>query len=66
MFGMDKCVYYECSMNGSSGSFEQLRRPTQDMCPVCLGKLKAFVKFDTRERYEKLIQVCKVLGFQGT
>jgi len=50
-------------MNGSNGSFEQVGRPTLGMCPMCLMKLKANIKFDTRERYEKLLEASKVLGF---
>ena len=62
MFGIRHCVYYECTMNGSNGSFEDDRRPDEDICPLCLYKLKVNIKFDTKERYEKMLEVCKDIG----
>ena len=63
MFGLKHCIYYECTMNGSNGLFETNRRPNAGMCPMCLYKLKANIKFDTRERYEKLLEASKACGF---
>ncbi|KAF6792349.1 Archaemetzincin-2 [Colletotrichum sojae] len=36
-FGMDHCVYYACSMQGSAGLNEDGRQPPY-LCPVCEGK----------------------------
>ena len=62
MFGLYHCIYYECLMNGINSSDEQ-RRTLRIFCPVCLKKLKSNLKFDTKKRFEKLIQVTKQLGF---
>lgn len=51
MFGVHHCIYYECTMGGSMGSEEQLRRPARGMCPVCIYKLKVNINFDTGKRY---------------
>ena len=39
MFGVKHCIYYECTMNGSNGSFESDRREDTTLCPSCLIKL---------------------------
>ena len=33
------------------------------MCPVCHKKLKQNLKFDSKERFEALAEVCERLGF---
>ncbi len=38
MFGMTHCTYYECTMNGFNGAFEQ-NQMERYLCPVCLRKL---------------------------
>ena len=57
MFGLNHCIYYECTMNGSNGSFELARHPNRTLCPICLAKLKMNAKFDCRERYIKMLEV---------
>ena len=64
MFGIRHCIYYECTMNGTQGSFESEKGVEDGICPMCLYKLKANIKFDTRERYEKLMEVCEAIGFK--
>ena len=63
MFGLEHCIFYECTMNGSNGSFEYVRHPTRTLCPICLAKLKMNIKFDCRERYQKLIEISEELNF---
>ena len=65
MFGLEHCIYYECTMNGSNGSFELAKHPNRTLCPVCLAKLKMNAKFDCRERYIKLNEVSQELGFEA-
>lgn len=36
--GMDHCVYYACTMQGTAGMVEDVRQPPY-LCPVCLSKL---------------------------
>ena len=63
MFGMKHCFYYECTMNGSNGPFEGVQVRNRTLCPVCLTKLQINAKFDAKERYERLQEVCEKLGF---
>ena len=63
MFGIKHCIYYQCTMNGSNGSFESNRNGPTTLCPSCLAKLQMNIKFDCAERHTKLIEACKTLGF---
>ncbi|KAH7150370.1 hypothetical protein B0J13DRAFT_583635 [Dactylonectria estremocensis] len=36
--GMDHCVYYACTMQGTAGMAEDMRQPPY-LCPICLSKL---------------------------
>ena len=65
MFGLKHCIYFECTMNGSNGSFEGGRHPVVTLCPVCLIKLQMNIKFDVKERYEKLVEASAAVGFTG-
>ena len=62
MFGLKHCIYYECTLNGSNGHFEE--RGPRTLCPVCTCKLKLNAKFDMRERFTHMIEVCRALGFE--
>ena len=64
MFGLAHCIYYECTMNGSNGSFELDYVPNRTLCPICLAKLKMNCRFDCRVRYTKLVEAASVLGFE--
>lgn len=55
MFGMKHCIYYDCLMNGTMSAEETQRRTNNTLCPVCLKKLKINIKFDTKERFLKLL-----------
>ena len=48
MFGLEHCIHYECTMNGSNGSFEYIKHPNRTLCPICIAKLKMNTKFDCR------------------
>ena len=65
MFGLKHCIYYECTMNGTNGSFESGRVKNKTLCPICLAKLKLNCKFDCRERFLKLIDVSRALGMES-
>ena len=56
MFGIEHCIYYECIMNGSNGSFENYGDGEITLCPSCLAKLKMNIGFDTTERHERLLE----------
>ena len=64
MFGIKHCIYYHCSMNGTNGRFEK-EIPNTTLCPVCLMKLSMNIKFNIEERYVKLIEASKELGFES-
>lgn len=49
-------------MNGAGNPVEKARREDRTLCPVCICKLKLNIKFDTRERFEHLINVCGQIG----
>ena len=59
-FGMDHCVYYACSMQGTASLVEDARQPPY-LCPVDLAKLMAVVAGDgetIKARYKALKQYC--------
>ena len=62
-FGLRHCVYYECLMNGIMSADELRRGGIKPLCSVCHKKLQCNLKFDSTERFEKLAEVCKKLGF---
>lgn len=55
MFGIKHCIAFQCNMNGANHLMEVVRSPPH-LCPVCLEKLHRAVKFDPKERYEKLLE----------
>lgn len=54
MFNLVHCIHYECLMNGYNSLQEQIQRKNNTLCPVCIKKLKANIKFDTEKRFQKL------------
>lgn len=62
-FGLRHCIYYECLMNGIMSAEEQRAGGIRILCPVCQRKLKQNLKFDSSERFTKLMEVCEQLGF---
>jgi archaemetzincin len=59
-FGMDHCVYYACSMQGTASLVEDARQPPY-LCPVDLAKLMAAVGGDgetIKARYRALKEYC--------
>lgn len=63
MFGMQRCIYYRCLVNGSN-SLEESDRGPMHLCPVCLRKLHHSVGFKIIGRYEALLKQYERLGFE--
>jgi archaemetzincin len=53
IFGLDHCIHYRCTMNGSNSLEESDQRPLR-LCPFCLKKLQWNRGFDPVKRYERL------------
>ena len=64
IFGMDHCVRYKCTMNGSNSLPESDSRPIH-LCPSCLKKLQWNLGFDPIERYRKLRDFYARIGQKG-
>ena len=63
--GMKHCYYFHCAMNEST-SIQQAATQPLFLCPVCLRKLKKWLRFDILTRYsqmkeaiEEMIEVVK-------
>jgi archaemetzincin len=52
-FGLEHCVRYRCTMNGSNSLTESDSAPLH-LCPDCLAKLQWNRGFDVLERYARL------------
>ena len=61
-FGIDHCVFYACSMQGTSSIQEDARQPPY-ICPVDLAKLREATGVGEMERYEALEGFCS--RFEG-
>jgi len=57
-FGMDHCIYYACSMQGSASIIEDARQPPY-LCPVDSAKLLRATGGDAKERYEAILMFCE-------
>jgi len=57
-FGIDHCVYYACSMQGSGSLAEDARQPPY-LCPVDLAKVLQATGGDARGRYGELLAFCE-------
>lgn len=62
MFGVKHCIYYDCCMNGSN-HYDEFKARTLLLCPVCLRKLQASIKFDILQRYKALLKTCQSKKF---
>jgi archaemetzincin len=62
MFSLAHCIYFKCVMNGSNHVQESDARPLS-VCPVCLHKLQYSTGFDVAERYRRLYQLYRDVGF---
>ena len=58
LFCLQHCIYFSCAMNGSNHLEESIKRP-MFTCPVCLHKLKSWLGFDVKERYQALLEFCR-------
>jgi len=63
MFGLEHCIWYHCLMNGSNHLAESDARPLH-LCPVDLRKLEWSVGFDVLERYRRLRDFHREVGFE--
>ena len=64
MFSLAHCIYFQCLMNGSNHLQESDARPLS-LCPVCLRKLLFSIGFDVVDRYQKLLDFYKRVGFEN-
>ncbi|KAK4994477.1 hypothetical protein LTR66_005496 [Elasticomyces elasticus] len=55
--GIDHCVYYACSMQGTASLMEDGRQPPY-LCPVDLAKVLQATGSSARERYQALLAYC--------
>ncbi|KAJ2991236.1 hypothetical protein NUW58_g342 [Xylaria curta] len=70
-FGMDHCIYFACSMQGTSGIAEDVRQPPY-LCPVCLEKVAHAIACEfqerdqtgkeeyVKERYKAIAEFCEI------
>jgi archaemetzincin len=56
-FGIDHCVYYACSMQGSASLTEDARQPPY-LCPVDLAKTLKATGSSAEARYRALLAFC--------
>ncbi|CAG8956126.1 hypothetical protein HYFRA_00012043 [Hymenoscyphus fraxineus] len=56
-YGIDHCVYYACSMQGTASIIEDSRQPPY-LCPVDLEKVVRTTGTDVLERYEAILAFC--------
>lgn len=63
MFGLKHCIYFRCVLNGSNHLRESDSRPLH-LCPVCLRKLQSSIGFDVVNRYGKLLDFYRKVGFE--
>ena len=63
MFALNHCIFFKCVMNGSNHLKESDSRPLH-LCPVCLRKLQFSIGFDVAERYRRLFQFYRKVGFK--
>ncbi|KAJ7597652.1 hypothetical protein C8J56DRAFT_325441 [Mycena floridula] len=57
-FGMDHCVYYACSMQGTASLVEDARQPPY-LCPVDLAKLIKATGGSVEKHYDALLKFCE-------
>jgi len=62
-FGVEHCIEYECTMNGSN-SLEESDRGPLHLCPPCLRKLHVNRGFDVLERYRGLLALYRKHGLE--
>ncbi|NIM49772.1 MAG: hypothetical protein GTN62_05880 [Gemmatimonadales bacterium] len=62
MFGIQHCIFFHCLMNGSNHVTESDARPLH-LCPADLRKLHHSVGFDVVDRYRRLRDFWREVGF---
>jgi archaemetzincin len=63
MFGLEHCVFYACTMNGTN-SLDELDRQPAHLCPVCHEKLRQVIGFDPATRYRRLAETYRQAGLE--
>lgn len=63
MFSIRHCTKFVCLMSGSLGLNETDRQPI-DVCPECAAKIAWAFDYDSADRYERLAEFCKKLGWK--
>lgn len=63
MFSMAHCIFFSCVLNGSNHLQESDARPLS-LCPVCLRKLQFSIGFDVIDRYRRLLDFYREVGFE--
>lgn len=64
-FGIDHCVYYACSMQGTGSLSEDARQPPY-LCPIDLAKLLCATSSTESKRDHALLSFCERPGIQGS
>ena len=62
IFSLRHCIFFKCVLNGSNHLQESDSRPLS-LCPVCLRKLQFCIGFDLMDRYHKLLDFYRKIGF---
>jgi archaemetzincin len=62
MFSLAHCIFFRCILNGSNHLPESDSRPLS-LCLVCLRKIQFSIGFDVLDRYDKLFNFCRKVGF---
>ncbi|PGH12902.1 hypothetical protein AJ79_04002 [Helicocarpus griseus UAMH5409] len=57
-FGIDHCMYFACSMQGSASLTEDARQPPY-LCPIDLAKMLQATGTTAKERYLALLSFCE-------
>ncbi|KAJ5780660.1 Peptidase M54 archaemetzincin [Penicillium paradoxum] len=64
-FGIEHCVYYACSMQGTVSICEDARQPPY-LCPVDLAKVLCATSASALRRYQALLAFCERPGNRDT
>jgi archaemetzincin len=62
MFSLAHCIFFRCVLNGSNHLQESDSRPLS-LCPVCFRKLQFSIGFDVLDRYDRLFNFYRKVGF---
>lgn len=63
-FGIDHCVFYACSMQGSASLAEDARQPPY-LCPVDLAKILRATGANASDRYRALLHFVRIMEIRS-